>query len=123
VKIGSVNVALTDGSESVSTHNRHIYCPILVQFCTTDVHIKLLDICQLNAGKSGLFLRASVMLHLPYLCAVKLYISTVKNALVKSVSYVTVFTICRFAAGLSNKTETLRTHVCLQLLPVCCSAT
>ena len=38
-KIGSVNVTLTDGSESVSTHNRHIYCPILVQFCTTDVHL------------------------------------------------------------------------------------
>ena len=63
-------------------------------------------------------------LRLPLLCAVKLHdISTVMNALVKSVFYVTVFTICRFAAGLSNKTEIIRTHVCLQLLFVYCGAT
>jgi hypothetical protein len=51
VKIDSLNVMLTHGSESISTHNRHIYCPILVKFCATDVHIKLLDICQLNTNR------------------------------------------------------------------------
>ena len=127
VKIGSVKVMLADGSESISTHSPHIYCPLLVQFCATDVHIKLSDIASwttVGAGKAGPSLLPPVTSHVPYLCAVELYdISTVKNALVKSVSYVTVFTICRSAAGLSNKTETLRTHVYLHLMLVYCRAT
>ena len=53
VKIGSVKVMLADGSESISTHSPHIYCPLLVQFCATDVHIKLSDICQLNDSRRG----------------------------------------------------------------------
>jgi hypothetical protein len=49
----------------------------------------------------------------------KLYdISTVKNALVKSVSYVTVFPICRLATGLSIGTETLHINVYLHILLV-----
>jgi len=110
--------ALTHGSESIATHNPHIYCPIWVKFCTTDVHIKLLDICH-----TGLFLRLWMALHLP-VRREKLYdISTVKNALVKSVSYVTVFTICRFATGLSYWTETVRTNVYWHMLLVYCRAT
>jgi hypothetical protein len=64
-----------------------------------------------------------MMVHLPVRREKLFDISTLKNGFVKSVFYVTVFTICRLATGLSNKTETVRTNVYLCLLILYCHAT